>query len=170
MNRSEDIQIQTLTFEDDGKIPNNQDCALLIYKNAFTTKDQPREILKENNWSNAWRGGVFSYHHYHSNSHEVLVVDGGSGELHMGGESGSKIKIEFGDVLIIPAGVGHKLLNSSRDFAVIGAYPNGKSYDLCTENETNREHLRDNIKNVSLPDFDPVYGENGPLFEYWEEA
>jgi uncharacterized protein YjlB len=38
-----------------------------------------------------------------------------------------------GDVIIVPAGVGHRLLEelSGGDFEMVGSYPNGKNWDMC---------------------------------------
>ncbi|PWD99534.1 hypothetical protein DDZ16_11010 [Marinilabilia rubra] len=121
-------------FKDDGNIPNSKH-PLLLYRDAFEgRKDKGATWLekhfKENNWYNSWRWGIFPYHHYHSTSHEVLGCFQGSALLHVGGKNGEKVKIEAGDIVVIPAGVGHKCISHSSDFTVVGAYPNGSSYDL----------------------------------------
>lgn len=160
----------TFNFKDDGRIPNSN-LPLLMYKNAFSG-DSLTEAMKDkfadNNWGNAWRDGVFPYHHYHSITHEVLGICCGNGKLHMGGENGEVISVNAGDVLIIPAGVGHKKVSASDDFAVIGAYPDGMEYDLMTGEDGERPRADDRIAKVPLPKNDPVLGSKGGSNDYWK--
>ena len=167
MKQSEDIEIRTLKIEDDGSVPNNPDYPLLVYKNVAAEGDA-EQILYEHDWLGSWRGKVYTEHHYHSNTHEVLVVGAGQATLHLGGGAGEKVTVEKGDALILPAGFGHKYLEGSEDFAVIGAYPGGMEHDfLCGRPEERPQNL-ENIKEVPLPDQDPLFGADGPLFEYWK--
>ncbi|MGI2251599.1 cupin domain-containing protein [Staphylococcus cohnii] len=162
------IQIETISCDSDDSIPNNSRYALLLYKNVIKPKESPLDILSKNNWSNAWRGGIFPTHHYHSNTHEVLIVVSGKATVQLGGELGPHVDIQQGDVIIIPAGFGHKLVHSHHDFAVIGAYPNGNDCDFCTGKPDEWPQNLENIKNISLPDTDPIYGKDGPLYKYWQ--
>jgi uncharacterized protein YjlB len=163
------MEPQTFFFKDDGKIPNSK-YPLLVYKKAFTeTSDAAwlEKKFKQNNWTNSWRNGVFTYHHFHSISHEVLGVYAGTALLQMGGENGEKIRVSAGDILVIPAGVGHKKLESSTDFAVVGAYPNGSDYDVLTGEPGERPQADQNIAAVPKPEADPVLGQNGSLLKLW---
>ena len=72
-----------------------------------------------------------------------------------------------GDVIVIPAGVGHKCLNASHDFEVVGAYPNGIEPDLIRPGEGDLDSQRRRISEVPLPTQDPVFGSGGPLFDHW---
>lgn len=165
------MKIEQFIFEDDGKIPNNK-LPLLVHKNAFPVSedlaDEIENTFAKNNWTNSWRNGIYPYHHYHSITHEVVGVYKGSAELHMGGESGEVIYVEAGDVLVIPAGVGHKKVSASADFAVIGAYPGGMEYDLITGEEGERPRADERIANVPLPETDPVLGRKGGVTEFWK--
>jgi len=167
------IDCQTYLLEDDGSIPNNPTLPLLVYPDALNEEKLQAEscktLLNTHGWSNAWVNGIFSYHHYHSTTHEVLVVISGSAEVKMGGEQGKRLSISEGDVIVIPAGVGHCLLNSSSDFRVVGAYPGGKSYDLCTGKPDERPQVLENIRNVEIPQMDPVTGNREPLLDYWTQ-
>src|SRR5688572_31192889 len=89
-------------FEDDGKIPNSK-MPLLIYKRAFSGVSAKivRQHFANNGWTNSWKNGVYSFHHYHSTSHEVLGVYSGKALLHLGGENGEKFEVETGDVIVI---------------------------------------------------------------------
>jgi len=111
--------------------------------------------------------GIFPSHHYHSTAHEVLVVYGGSARVQFGGEAGIVASVTAGDVVIIPAGVGHKNLGATADFRVIGAYPRGQTWDICYGRAGERPRADENIARVPLPSADPVLGREGPLFAYW---
>lgn len=168
-------QVETHVFEDDGSIPNNPELPLLVYPGALAGADNLdssfRELLEENGWGGAWRDGVFPYHHYHSTSHEVLGVVGGGASLTFGGGSGVTLEVEAGDVVVIPAGVGHKNDGSRDGFSVIGAYPRGQeSWDLRTGEPGERPEVLENIRNVPLPERDPVFGKDGPLLEHWRRS
>ena len=127
-------------------------------------------LLAGHGWGGAWVDGVFSYHHYHSNAHEVLCVIGGSARLAFGGPEGETIEVQAGDVVVIPAGVGHKNEGSSRNFSVVGAYPRGQeSYDLRTGEEGERPEVLENIRAVEMPKADPLFGEEGSLLRHWAE-
>ncbi|MGH3086529.1 MAG: hypothetical protein ACRDSJ_04340 [Rubrobacteraceae bacterium] len=148
-------------FEDDGRIPNNPNLPLLLCPSVLDELDplKCQNLLADNGWSGAWVNGVFSYHHYHSTAHEVLCVTGGSARIAFGGASG--------DVVVIPAGVGHCNLGSSGDFTVIGAYPEGQSWDLLTGEPDERPEALEDIRNVPLPETNPLFGNSGPLLRSW---
>lgn len=156
-------------FQDDGRIPNSP-LPLIVYKQAFTgdaLADAMEEKFAENNWTNSWRNGVYPYHHYHSITHEVVGVYSGHAQLHMGGESGEVIEVKAGDVLVIPAGIGHKEVSASDDFGIVGAYPDGKDYDLMTGVEGERPRADERIAQVPWPETDPVLGTEGGVTELW---
>lgn len=159
-------------FEDDGVFPNNPQYPLLVYKGAlFLHPDDDVSVVKQvfehNNWTNVWQNGIYDYHHYHSNTHEAMAIFCGKADVQFGGPHGICLELLRGDVLIIPAGVAHKCIESSHEFCCIGAYPNGIGYDINYGKEGERPAADDRIKNVPLPVKDPVYGDNGPLKEKW---
>lgn len=158
-------------FKDDGKIPNSV-FPLIAYKKAFPATDGLADTIEEkfakNNWKNSWRNGVYDYHHYHSTSHEVLGVYKGTAQLQLGGEQGKMVEVSAGDVIIIPAGTGHKKLSASDDFAIVGAYPDGMDYDLLTGKAEEREKALVNIAKVPFPDNDPIFGREGGIHEFWK--
>jgi len=172
INQKNDVISELL--KDDGSYPNNPKCPLLVYKNAFHLPDDNaalviEEVFQANGWSGSWRNGIFSFHHYHSNTHEVLGCYSGSVKAQFGGPQGVTMTLERGDVVIIPAGVSHKNLGSSGDFRVVGAYPSGKNWDMNRGDPDERQQAIESIEKVSLPAADPVYGKDGPLFEHWEK-
>lgn len=155
-------------FKDDGVIPNNPRLPVLVYSGVF--QENPEQIettFNEHNWQNSWVSDVFDYHHYHSNSHEVLGVRSGSAKLKIGGERGEELLVDCGDILILPAGTGHKKVSSSPDFKIVGAYPDGKEYNTKTGERNERPQVLQEIKQVPLPSNDPVFGDNGPLKQSW---
>lgn len=160
--------IQTFYFEDDGRIPNHPELPLVIYKGTFKgdTVKKAENILRQHDWSNCWTGGVFPYHHFHSTTHEVLVVIKGSAVLKFGGENGTDISVQTGDAAVIPAGTGHKKMTGSPDFTVMGAYPGGREYDIKTEKS---ESAVKEISRVPLPKYDPFTGSEAPLLEIWDK-
>jgi len=171
-DRTQEIEFREHFFEDDGRIPNNPELPLLVYPGAlresYLYPSRCKELLKENGWGGAWNNGVFSYHHYHSNAHEVLCVVSGEASIALGGPEGTTLEVKAGDVVVIPAGVGHCNAGSNSDFAVVGAYPRGQgSYDLRTGEEDERPEVLENIRNVPLPKADPLFGSGGPLLDRW---
>ena len=88
--------------------------------------------------------------------------------VQFGGEDGITLVAEAGDVLILPAGLAHKNLWSSHDFRVVGAYPQGTSWDMNYGKEGERPEADKNIARVPLPPTDPVYGKEGPLRKAWD--
>ncbi|MBC7743494.1 MAG: cupin domain-containing protein [Flavobacterium sp.] len=161
-------------IEADQTFPNNALLPLIIYKGALLILPGDdvnviETLFKRNGWSNSWVDGIFNYHHYHSNTHEVMGVYSGKADVQMGGPNGGFIELNRGDVLIIPAGVAHKCLKCSDDFKVLGAYPEGFTYDMNYGNEGERPKADHNIALVPIPAKDPVYGADGPLKYNWSK-
>lgn len=87
-----------------------------------------------------------------------------------GGPKGPEEVLKKGDVAILPAGTAHKRIQADNDFACVGAYPGGRSYDMQTENNAEISTLKNNISQVVLPVNDPVYGDKGPLKDFWKNS
>jgi uncharacterized protein YjlB len=169
--------VTTYLLPDDGRIPNNPILPLLIYGGALRLSapaiapDPARfceKLYSANGWGGGWRNGIYSFHHYHSTAHEMLIIARGQAEVHFGGESGPRLSVVAGDAVIIPAGVGHKNMGSSGDMLVIGAYPPGQTWDLLRGDPGERPRALDNIARVPLPETDPIYGTEGPLLTHWQ--
>jgi uncharacterized protein YjlB len=168
------VQPEQLNFKDDGIFPNSR-VPLLFYHQAITTKAKdPASIFEErfaeNDWTNSWRDGVYSFPHYHSTSHEVLGVYSGAATLRLGGEHGKNVEVQAGDVIVIPAGVAHQNIASSDDFGVVGAYPDGRSWDLLRGLSGERPKADRNIAALPIPDKDPIYGAAGPSRRIWKDV
>lgn len=75
--------------------------------------------------------------HFHSNSHQVLCVSSGAGNICFGGEGNPGrvvLSVKKGDVIIVPAGVGQKLImDSDHDDLelVLAFFPGRKWDDMC---------------------------------------
>ncbi len=165
---------EELNFKDDGTFPNNP-LPLLFYRQALAsnTKDSAsafEKLFAENDWTNSWRDGVYSFPHYHSTSHEVLGVYSGAANLRLGGEHGKNVEVQAGDVIVIPAGVAHQNISASDDFGVVGAYPGGRDWDLLRGLPGERPKADHNIAGLPMPDNDPIYGGEGPLRKIWKSS
>jgi uncharacterized protein YjlB len=156
----------------DGEIPNHPRWPLLIYPGVLATdgKDPAaafEELFDRNRWPAAWRNGVFPFHHFHSNAHEALGIYSGEVIVQFGGEGGVVVTARPGDVMVLPAGTGHKKLSDRGVLGVVGAYPAGAHPDTCTPMLSHCQRSAEAVAQVPLPDCDPVYGIDGPLFAYW---
>jgi len=174
-NPQQTARIKTVLLKDNGIFPNNAHLPLLIYESAL---ELPRHdpasgfetAFDSNGWNSSWRDIVYPYHHYHSTAHEALGVFSGSALVLFGGDGGAEVEVKSGDLIIIPAGVAHKCLQSTRDFGVVGGYPPNQSPDMCYGKENERPSADENISRVALPDFDPIYYNTGPVFEFWHKS
>jgi uncharacterized protein YjlB len=162
---------ETYVFQDNGIIPNNS-LPLIVRRGAIppSPADPAKSFettFRENGWSNSWRNGIHDYHHYHPDAHEVLGIAAGSASVRFGGEDGELVAVTAGDVVIVPAGVGHALINGSDEFLVVGAYADDRDYDTIRDDPTVIAQSRKRIAEVPLPDADPVDGTDGPLMKLW---
>ncbi|AXA64939.1 cupin domain-containing protein [Pseudomonas oryzihabitans] len=164
-------QPEQLHFADDGVIPNSCLPVLLYRQVPLEGADRAaalERLFADNAWPPQWRYGVYSYHHYHPNAHEVLGVAHGQATLRLGGEQGQDVQVSAGDVVVLPAGTGHRNLESSADFLVVGAYPPDQQ-DFITQRADPAAHARSVglIAGVSFPASDPVTGREGALPALW---
>jgi uncharacterized protein YjlB len=162
---------EAYVFADDGLVPNSR-LPLIVRRGAVPpeAKDPAaafERVFSENGWTGSWRDGIFGYTHYHSTAHEVLGVAEGSASVRFGGESGETMGLATGDVVVIPAGVSHALVNSGSDLVVVGAYADGREWDIVRDDPKAIAAARERIAAVPLPRTDPVDGESGPLTKLW---
>lgn len=158
----------TFTFADDGAIPNSR-LPMLVYRGAVPTDPAAIEkLFTANRWPAAWRNSVHPFQHFHSNAHEALGVARGSGRVQFGGPNGETLDIEAGDVVVLPAGVGHCRLEKSADLLIVGAYPdNARRPDQHRGDPAEHDAVVRNIAAVAAPNADPVTGARGPLVQLW---
>jgi uncharacterized protein YjlB len=164
------MNVITHLLAPDGAIPNHPRWPLLIYPGAVTypMPEEFEKIFAQNRWPPAWRNGVHSFHHYHSNGHEVLGIYSGEVTVKFGGDAGVTLTAKPGDVIVLPAGTGHKKLSSRGALGVVGAYPEGQHPDTCMPPFARATKAAAAVAAVPLPAADPVYGPVGPLFDYWK--
>jgi uncharacterized protein YjlB len=155
-----------------GGIPNHPRWPLLVYPGAVPIEGADpaaafERLFERNRWPAAWRNGIHGFHHFHSTAHEVLGIYSGEVTVRFGGEDGIEVTARPGDVIVLPAGTGHKKLRSQGVLGVVGAYPEGQYADTCTPLMSNAARSVRAVASVPLPDCDPVYGRQGPLRAYW---
>ena len=156
-----------------GAIPNHARWPLLIYTSvvAIAAADPAavfEELFDRNGWPAAWRNGVHPFQHFHCDAHEALGVYSGEVTVQFGGDGGVVITAHPGDVIVLPAGTGHKKLSSRGTLGVVGAYPQGQHPDICTPLLSSLKRSAAAVARVMLPQRDPVYSEDGPLFTHWK--
>ncbi|MES1929179.1 double-stranded beta helix domain-containing protein [Salinisphaera dokdonensis CL-ES53] len=158
-------------FADDNSIPNSRHPVLIYRANAADQDglaNRLEQLFASHGWPPQWRGGVFDYHHYHSNAHEVLGVASGTAMLMLGGEQGETVDIAPGDVVILPAGTGHCRIQASVNFELVAAYPpDQQDWDLCRPGQVDLGAARDRIATLTVPEQDPVAGAEGALVSLW---
>ncbi|EPE31071.1 RmlC-like cupin [Glarea lozoyensis ATCC 20868] len=115
-----------------------------------------------------WRYSMFDTTHFHSTTHEVLCISAGKATLCFGGESNPErveALVETGDVVVVPAGVGHRLLDDyGSGFEMVGSYPKGKSWDMCYGKKGEEDKVG-KIKDLPWFGKDPLYGNSGPALD-----
>ena len=161
-------------FADDGVVLNNPRFPVLVYRGvvplpskAFRPGAVLDALFETNGWGRSWRDTVYDFVHYHSRVHEVMGVARGSAEIECGGVKGRILKVKAGDVVVLPAGTGHRLIKSTKNFLVVGAYPKDGTYDECTDTR-DRVDAAKRIAKVRKPQKDPVYGKDGLLRKVWK--
>ncbi|MGD8350140.1 MAG: cupin [Gammaproteobacteria bacterium] len=152
------------------EFPNNPGRPLLVYPAALPSKladlaDRFEAMFAANGWPPAWRNGIFTFHHWHSNAHEVLGIYSGVVTVQFGGEQGPCLEAGPGDAVVVPAGVAHKRVAVRGLLGVVGAYPAGCAPDHCQPGDGMDYVAR--IDAVAKPAQDPVFGANGPLRRLW---
>lgn len=167
--------VQTITIKENQPFPNNS-LPVLYYSEAIKeltnskhTGEEVMKFLESNGYSNGWVGGIFTYHHFHSNTHEVLACISGKSEVQLGGPDFEVYPFKAGDVLLLPAGVAHKLIEATDDFQIVGAYPEGKEPDMQKGDTKNYEEMKERISRLGIPEYDPVEKTTGGVFDYWDK-
>jgi uncharacterized protein YjlB len=158
------MRLETWTAPPGDRIPNNPRFPVLIYREvgaAVEDADAARDLFAGHGWGGSWVDGVFDFHHFHSTSHEALAVVAGNATLELGGPQGESFDVAAGDVLVLPAGTGHRRATARNGFTVVGAYPRRQeNYDLLRgDDPAEVEAARERIAALPAPAVDPVGGE-----------
>ena len=166
----ENAEAETIQLSRNGWVPNNEDLPVLLYREAIVpghrrSTDTFEAAFQRNGWPPEWRSGIYDFHHYHSTAHEVLGFAAGWGKLMLGGEAGQVVTVHAGDVAVLPTGTGHREIEASPDFLVVGAYPPNQEWDLCRSAPSPEAIAR--MRRLHFPAWDPVTGKNGSLPRLW---
>ncbi len=155
-----------------GAVPNHPRWPLLVYPGAVGAEADLAAVFEalfgRNGWPAAWRNGIYPFDHFHCDAHEALGVYSGEVTVQFGGDRGIVLTAKPGDVVVLPAGTGHKKLSSCGALGIVGAYPEGQHPDLCRPLASSAPQSAAAIARVPLPQQDPVYGAGGPLFGHWQ--
>ncbi|HHU12388.1 MAG TPA: hypothetical protein GXZ64_04090 [Clostridiaceae bacterium] len=157
------MDIEQIKITPDKPFPGN-DIEFCLYKTVFPKDSSElqaefRKRFTDNGWSAPWVNGVYEFHHFHAEAHEVLGCAAGWVIVQTGGPNGLRVKLEAGDAVLIPAGVSHKNIDCSADYRILGSYPHGQRPDLRQGDPAEWDEVRAKIARVRLWDKDPVTGE-----------
>jgi uncharacterized protein YjlB len=155
-----------------GGIPNHPRWPLLVYPNAVAIGGADpaaafEALFDRNGWPAAWRNGIHPFHHFHCRAHEALGVYSGEATVQLGGEDGIVFTAQPGDVIVLPAGTGHRKLSSRGVLGIVGAYPAGQHPDMCTPRVSDLARRIAAVARVPAAPRDPVCGDDGPLIHHW---
>ena len=165
-----EAKIETYMLEAGEGMPNNGRFPLVVYRGVLSgdaaTASGCAALFRRNGWQGTWVNGVFAYWHYHLRSHEVLGCVGGSARVGFGGDQGVAADFNAGDVVVIPAGVGHKRLSQQPGFQVVGGYPPGQDSAVTDQGELAMEIAIRESAAVGVPPSDPI-GRTDGLRAIW---
>ncbi|MEF2550545.1 cupin domain-containing protein [Aurantimonas sp. A2-1-M11] len=166
------MEVVTHHLPDDTEIPSSH-LPLLVLPQAVPAEDASSAAMArrftDNGWQGTWTYTVFDYWHFHAQGHEVLGCVGGEAVIGFGGDGGVQARMRPGDVVMIPAGVGHRRLSASPDFAVVGAYPPGQNGAILRPGDGDMGAVRAQIAALGLPERDPVSGERPGCLAAWKD-
>jgi uncharacterized protein YjlB len=165
---------ETFLLPSNSEIPNNRHLPVVIYRqllNKFLPHkaEHFERVFRANGWRGTWRDSIYPYCHFHSNAHEVLGIACGRVAVELGGADGRVVRLTAGDVMLLPAGVGHRRVRGSPNLLVVGAYPAGQQkYTICQSLRACRGASK-RIESGALPERDPFFGPSGPLTQLWSK-
>ena len=167
------MNIESHMLRGDGRIPNSS-LPLLIYRGVINSGPMEMEaMLRHFEWPPDWHSsfGMYPRHHFHSDTHELIAVTRGTLEGRFGGRGGIRATLTAGDIVVIPAGVGHFGERITEDLRLSGAFPLGFAiHDFRLGDPSEYARMVERSRRVPVPAFDPVYGADGPLTELWATA
>lgn len=137
---------------------------LLDISNAEERADTFEAMFKRHGWPPAWRYHLYDFDHFHSTAHESLGIFRGQARARLGGPNGQELMLYAGDVLVLPAGVGHASLEADDDFCMVGAYPPGQDPEIERGDPTQLAAAQARVASVDLPKNAPVGGSLEPLW------
>ncbi|KAH8592981.1 hypothetical protein B0O99DRAFT_516597, partial [Bisporella sp. PMI_857] len=167
------LQVSRHQIPNHGLIPNTfiQNKPLLIYRSCIPVSASTSSIelhLKAVGAAiSQWRYTMYRTAHFRSTTREVLRISNGNAKLYFGGERNQdrvEVEVKKGDVVIVLAGVGHRLLDDFESgFEMVGSYPKGRHWDMYYGKEG--EEKVQSIEKLEWFEKDPVYGDEGPALQ-----
>ena len=169
------MKIEAFRFSDDGDVPNHPHWPMIVYQGALFGGEGDaasafEDLFARNGWGDGWRNGIYPFLHFHTATHEVLGIARGRATVEFGGAKGQALTVEAGDVVVLPAGTGHRCIEASGDLLVVGAYPRNASFNQQRPGQIDHKKAVSAIAQVPLPEMDPVHGREGPLMTLWKGA
>lgn len=167
-----------MTVENDylkgnGRVPNSR-FPLLIYRSAIELAvADMEEKIRSNDWPPEWHSsfGMYPRHHFHSDAHELIAVTRGTMVGLFGGHDGFRATLNAGDVVVIPAGVGHFGEQVTEDLRLTGAFPIGCAiHDFRLGYPDEYVRMVERVQRVPVPAKDPIHGPKGPLIDLWSNT
>ena len=146
-----------------GMIPNSR-FPLLVHRNAVPGGGEKavRQLFQKHGWLNNWSyPGIYTYGHFHSTTHECLGCAAGFMEIEIFGMGGTRVRVDAGDVIVMPAGVSHAMTDNSDDVLMVGGYPDGREWDNLPDDSLtprSRYLAAKLIMSLPIPSRDPVTG------------
>ena len=164
------VSLETRVLKPSGAIPNSR-LPLVIYRSValpeLRTAEGCARLFSGNGWGGNWIDGVFDYWHFHTTGHEVLGCVAGQAVIGFGGADGIATTVTAGDVAVLPAGTGHRRLEASPDFTVVGGYPPGQSGRIVCPGDIPIGEAVLQIEELPLPDTDPLFGPGSTQIDCW---
>ncbi|WP_181763492.1 cupin domain-containing protein [Mesorhizobium sp. B2-4-15] len=167
------VTVETYFFKGNGRVPNSR-LPLLVYRDVVAwSAIEMEDRQRSNYWNPSWHSpiGFYPQHHFHSQSHELIAVIRGEARGLFGGHDGKEVLLRKGDVVAIPAGVGHFGVSITDDLLVTGSFPAGFGVlDFRLGHPDEYYELAETSRRVPIPAFDPFFGPGGPLPTLWSDA
>ncbi|MGQ7260812.1 cupin domain-containing protein [Vreelandella sp. V005] len=151
----------------------NSPLPVLIYRQVLDTGSAEERaesfeaMFKRHGWPPAWRYHLYDFDHFHSTAHEALGIFRGQARARLGGPNGQETVLKAGDVLVLPAGVGHASIEADEDFCMVGAYPPGQEPEIERGDPAQLKAAQERVADVALPEDSPV---DGSLATLWGES
>jgi len=168
------MQTEKYTSKPQDMIPNSR-FPLLVHRGAVPGggAEAVKRCFRASGCGNNWEfPGIYEYAHFHSTSHECLGCARGWMELSLSvGQSGwSRVRVQTGDVIVMPAGVSHEMVGRSDDILMCGGYAGARDWDNIQERFLTQAlyyQACKNIMSLPIPDRDPV---TGAVMHHWHDA
>lgn len=151
----------------------NSPLPVLIYRQVLDTSNAEERaesfeaMFKRHGWPPAWRYHLYDFDHFHSTAHEALGIFRGQARARLGGPNGQETVLKAGDVLVLPAGIGHASIEADEDFCMVGAYPPGQEAEIERGDPAQLKAAQERVADVALPEDSPV---GGSLAKLWGEG